>query len=76
MGREVALKVLRPEAMDDPAAKERFIREARSVSALNHHHMAKINEIDEVHGQDFICMEYAEHKTVKGKKQERTAVRP
>ena len=65
--RDVALKLLRPEAMGDPAAKERFIREARAASALNHPTITTIYEIDEWHGQDFICMEYVEGETVKKK---------
>ena len=65
--RDVALKLLRPEAMGDPAAKERFIREARAASALNHPNITTIHEIDEWHGQDFICMEYVEGETIKKK---------
>ncbi|MFZ5519293.1 MAG: protein kinase domain-containing protein [Candidatus Zhuqueibacterota bacterium] len=65
--REVALKVLCPEAIGDPAAKERFIREARAASALNHPNIATIYEIDESHDQDFICMEYVEGETIKTK---------
>jgi serine/threonine protein kinase len=65
--RDIALKVLRPEAISDPAAKERFIREARAASALNHPNITTIYEIDEWHGQDFFCMEYVEGETVKKK---------
>jgi len=65
--RTVAIKVLRPEAMGDPAAKERFIREAKAASALNHPNITTIHEIGEWHGRDFICMEYIEGHTVKQK---------
>ena len=70
--REVALKLLRPEAIGDPAAKERFIREARAASALNHPNITTIYEIDEWHGQDFICMEYIQGEIVKKKIRFRT----
>jgi len=65
--RDIALKLLRPEALGDPAAKERFIREAKTASALNHPNITTIYEIDEWHGQDFICMEYVDGETVKMK---------
>jgi len=65
--REVALKVLRPEAIGDSASRERFIREARAASALNHPNVTIIHEINEWHGQDFICMEYVAGETVKNK---------
>jgi len=65
--REVALKLLRPEAMGDPVAKKRFIREAKAASALNHPNITTIHEIDEWHGLDFICMEYIQGETVKKK---------
>jgi serine/threonine protein kinase len=69
--RVVALKVLRPEAIGDPAAKKRFVREAKDASALNHPNITTIHEINEWHGQDFICMEYVEGETVKKKIQSR-----
>jgi len=65
--RDVAIKILRPEAIGDPAARERFIREARAASALNHPGVTTIYEINEWHGQDFICMEYVAGETVKEK---------
>ena len=65
--RTVAFKFLRPETLGDPEAKEHFIREARAASALNHPNITTIHEIDDWHGQDFICMEYVEGQTVKEK---------
>lgn len=44
----VALKVLRPESIDDPYAKERFICEARDASAFNHYNITIIHKIDEL----------------------------
>ena len=58
--RTVAIKVLKPEAIGDPEAKERFIREARAASAFNHPNITAIYEIDEWRGRDFIVMEYVE----------------
>ena len=55
--RDVALKVLPPELVADPARRERFIQEARAASALEHPNIAVIHAIDEAEGISFIAME-------------------
>jgi serine/threonine-protein kinase len=63
--RSVALKFLPPELTRDPAAKERFIYEARAASALDHPNICTIHQVDETpEGQMFICMAWYEGESL------------
>jgi serine/threonine protein kinase len=65
LARNVALKLLDPDLIDNSQQRTRFLREARLASALDHPNVCTIHEVGEASGRLFIAMQYVEGQTLK-----------
>ncbi len=64
LGRDVALKVLPEHLSDNVDLKQRFEREAKAISSLNHPHICTLYDVGSQDGTDFLVMEYLEGETL------------
>src|SRR5215467_12994438 len=64
LDRTVAVKVLPSHVSSDPALRERFEREARTIAALNHPHICTLYDVGHQEGIDFLVMEFLEGETL------------
>ncbi len=60
LDRTVAIKVLLAHVADDPDLRQRFEREAKPISSLNHPHIRNLHDIGQQDGIDYLVMEYLE----------------
>lgn len=67
LGRKVAIKFLPDGAYTDPDAVERFLREARAISAINHPHICTLHDIGDVDGRQYMVMELLEGEPLKAR---------
>src|SRR5262249_49348947 len=64
LDRTVALKVLPPHLSNEPELRERFEREARTISSLNHPHICTLFDVGRQDETDFLVMEYLDGETL------------
>ena len=64
LDRTVAVKILPSHLSSDPEFKQRFEREARTVSSLNHPHICQLYDVGSHDGADFLVMEFLEGETL------------
>jgi eukaryotic-like serine/threonine-protein kinase len=64
LDRTVAIKVLNSSVVASPELRQRFEREARTISRLNHPHICTLHDVGRHDGTDFLVMEYLEGETL------------
>src|SRR5262245_395984 len=64
LDRFIAIKILPPSLAGDPHFRERFDREARAISSLNHPHICTLFDVGRQDGHDFLVLEYLEGETL------------
>jgi serine/threonine protein kinase len=64
LDRSVAIKVLPEHRYSTPQARERFEREAKAISSLNHPHICTLHDVGQQDGMDYLVMEYLEGQTL------------
>ncbi len=64
LGRNVAIKILPEQLSNDPVRKQRFEREAKTISNLNHPHICTLHDVGTQDGVDYLVMEYVEGETL------------
>ena len=64
LDRTVAVKILPSHLSDNPEAKQRFDREARTISSLNHPNICTLHDVGQTDGVDYLVMEYLEGETL------------
>jgi eukaryotic-like serine/threonine-protein kinase len=64
LGRDVAIKLIRPELLTDPSSRERLLREARSAAALHHPNTVTVFDAGEEDGRPYIVMQLVDGETL------------
>src|SRR5437588_4925269 len=64
LDRTVAVKILPSHLSENPEAKQRFDREARTISSLNHPNICTLHDVGEQDGVDYLVMEYLDGETL------------
>ena len=64
LGRTVAIKILPQGLAETPEIRQRFEREARAISSLNHPHICALYDVGRHEGTDYLVMEYLEGETL------------